>query len=250
MNTSDLRDYRSSASEQERVGNLLGLLPHASGLALDVGARDGYLSIKLADRGLRVTALDLESPCIADSRIRCVQGDVTRLAFADGEFEFVLCAEVLEHLPPRLLQRACSELARVSSRWLLIGVPYRQDLRVGQTTCGHCGRTNPPWGHVNTFDEAVLAALFPQCRVRARHFVGQTRDGTNALATTLLNFAGNPFGTYEQDESCVHCGQSLAAASARSMLQRLATRAGMLIQRGVTRLQPPRAKWIHLLLEK
>ncbi len=32
-------------------------------------------------------------------RVEAVQGDVTALQFADNEFDAILCAEVLEHIP-------------------------------------------------------------------------------------------------------------------------------------------------------
>jgi hypothetical protein len=70
------------------------------------------------------------------------------LGFADDFFDFVLCAEVLEHIPTASLSRACSELGRVSKHYVLIGVPYRQDIRVGRTTCWSCRKKNPPWGHI------------------------------------------------------------------------------------------------------
>jgi len=90
-----------------------------------------------------VTALDLEKPTISHDKIACVQGDIINLDFDDNTFDLVFCAEVLEHIPPHLLERATSELSRVSREFLLIGVPYKQDIRVGRTTCYSCGAKNP-----------------------------------------------------------------------------------------------------------
>lgn len=75
----DLTAYRNSPTEQQRIADLMRLLPQGVVTALDIGARDGYISSKLADRSMRVTALDLEKPQIADSRIQCVKGDITAL---------------------------------------------------------------------------------------------------------------------------------------------------------------------------
>jgi len=103
----DLSEYRDSDREKERLSNLMGILPENIETALDIGARDGFISKLLVERISRVTALDLEQPSIDDQRIHCVQGDVTNLAFADGVFDLVFCAEVIEHLPPNLLGVAC-----------------------------------------------------------------------------------------------------------------------------------------------
>jgi 2-polyprenyl-3-methyl-5-hydroxy-6-metoxy-1,4-benzoquinol methylase len=148
----DLTEYRQKDLEKERTKDLMNLVPSIGGSALDIGARDGHFSKILAERFDDVTALDLKRPCIDYPKVHCVEGDVTCLDFDDNAFDLVLCAEVLEHIPKGLLARACMELGRVVKGYLLIGVPYRQDLRVAQTTCYSCGKTNPPWGHVNRFD--------------------------------------------------------------------------------------------------
>lgn len=248
--TNDLRAYRQRDSERERVADLLSLLPPTATSALDVGARDGHLSMLLADRGLQVTALDLELPQIADPRVRCVKGDATALDFADGAFDVVLCAEVLEHIPTALLGKACEELQRVAGTALLIGVPYRQDIRFGRTTCAGCGRSNPPWGHVNSFDKALLGRLFSSCTVQAETFVGTAEMGTNALAAALMDAAGNPWGTYSQDEPCVHCGASLQRPADHTFGQKLLTRAGDWARRAQAPFHQPHPNWIHQRLVK
>src|SRR5262245_21526446 len=106
----NLLEYRSSSLEQSRIANLMGLIPAGLKSALDVGARDGYLSKKLIERIPEVTALDLDVPVIDDPRIRCVQGDAAKLGFPDGSFDLVFCAEVLEHVPRPALEVVCREL--------------------------------------------------------------------------------------------------------------------------------------------
>jgi ubiquinone/menaquinone biosynthesis C-methylase UbiE len=93
--------------------------------ALDIGARDGHFSKLLTEYFRPVFALDLEKPSIKHKNVECVQGDVTNLDFPDNQFDFVFCAEVLEHIPTNLLEKACFDLSRVSKQYLLIGVPYR-----------------------------------------------------------------------------------------------------------------------------
>jgi len=246
----ELAAYREREIERTRVASLFGLLPPRLHRALDVGTRDGHMARLLADRVDEVTALDLELPRVDHPRIRCVKGDATALEFADNTFDLVVCAEVLEHIPTHLLAAACEELSRVSGKHVLIGVPYRQDLRTDRTTCTECGKTNPPWGHVNSFDEKRLRQLFPTCEVERVDFVGGTREGTNFLSALLMQAAGNPYGTYVQDEPCVHCGATLRAPGARSLGARCLTRAAVTLRR----LQQPwvreRPKWIHILFRK
>ena len=246
----DLFDYRASEREQQRMQDLLNLLPQSGSSALDVGARDGHLSRLLINRFERVVALDIQPIPALPSRVEFVQGDIADLQFQDNEFEAVVCAEVLEHIPPERLPRACSELARVARSSVIVGVPFRQDLRCARTTCVECGGENPPWGHVNSFDNQRLAGLFSGLSVDTVSYVGSSLQRTNALSAALMSFAGNPFGTYGQDEPCIHCGASLKPPPQRSIVQRLATRAATIVDRLQNRFRAPQPNWIHVRFSK
>ena len=246
----EMTAYRASDSEVARIQNLMDLLPDTVGSVLDIGARDGFVSKRMADRCATVVALDLELPVIDDERIQCVQGNITKLAFADSSFDAVLCAEVLEHIPADMLQTACNELGRVTKEYLLIGVPYKQDIRLGRTTCQGCGKVNPPYGHINSFDEIVLNRLFNGFTAVRTSFVGETTARTNFMSAALMNIAGNPFGTYSQDEPCIHCNASLGTPPARNIWQKIATRMAFWGNR-IQQIQDTKhANWIHLLMKK
>lgn len=249
----ELSEYRQSDLEQQRTGDLMravDALDLRGGRALDIGARDGHFSRLLADHVDEVVALDLERPRIEHPRVSCVQGDITGLDFADACFDFILCAEVLEHIPPQQLQSAASELARVCRGYLLVGVPYRQDIRLGRTTCYSCGGKNPPWAHVNSFDRKKLENLFPGCEVESVSFVGEVAERTNFLSAYLLDLAGNPYGTYMQEEACIHCGKALLPPPERTFAQKIFTRLAFLVQRLQRPFVRPHGNWIHILFRK
>src|ERR1041385_1987742 len=131
-------------------------------------------------------------------RVVTTAGDATKLSFADESFDCVFCAEVLEHIPD--VRQACRELARVAKYEVVVGVPYRQDIRIGRTTCRTCGKVNPPWGHLHSFDEHRLTRLFPGLRAVSQSIVGSNGEATNGISTMLMDLAGNPWGTYDQEE--------------------------------------------------
>lgn len=248
--TEDLTAYRASQAEQARIDDLLALMPTSLSKGLDIGARDGYVSKLMTEHCKHVTALDLSLSEITHDQIMCIQGNITKLNFTDDEFDLTLCAEVLEHISPNLLEQACQELTRVTKKWLIIGVPFNQDIRSGSTRCPSCGKTNPPWGHVNSFNENKLRKLFPQMTIEKINFIGTSNNRTNFISHALMEFAGHPFGTYHQNEECVHCGSIIEYTSQRTLSQKLATRVGFIcnsIQNKFTSLQPA---WIHLLLKK
>lgn len=95
---------------------------------LDMGCGGGRHAFALYRQGADVVALDRSASDLADveamfqamreagevplvARARAVRGDAYALPFADGSFDAVVAAEVLEHLPED--ERAMAELVRV-----------------------------------------------------------------------------------------------------------------------------------------
>ena len=245
----DLQKYRASELEKARTADLLRVLPKGRATVLDIGARDGHFSRLLTEHFASVTALDLERPPFVHPGIVTVAGDVTKLDFPDEAFDCVFCAEVLEHIPD--VEKACREIIRVARHEIVIGVPFKQDIRVGRITCGECGKVNPRWGHVNSFDERRLLDLFAGLRLISKSFVGTNREATNPLSAALMDLAGNPWGTYDGDLHCLYCGASLCPPTAERTLG--SKICGGLAQR-IFRVQSlctrPHGNWIHLVLSK
>jgi SAM-dependent methyltransferase len=236
------------AVDQMRLQGLLKLLPVNRHSVLEVGSRHGFVTRALADRFEITTALDLEKPKFEIDGVVNVKGDVQALDFADNSFDCVLCSEVLEHVPD--VAAAAREIARVARHEIVIGVPYRQDTRVGQTTCLHCGRVNPPYGHINRFDENTLRQLFAGVPLIESHYISSNCERTNSLAAWLQTLAANPYGTYDQEESCIGCGSALERPSSQSLARRLCGAAGARLYALQMKLNRPWPTWIHLLLRK
>ena len=241
------RDARPVNREADRAASLLGLVSSRGGLALDLGTRDGHIAKQMAPWFDRVVALDLTAPQVDAPGVMAVAANGAALPFADGVFDTVLCAEVLEHVAPQeTLRKLCREICRVAAREVIIGVPDRQDLRLGRTTCARCGHHNPPWGHVNAFDEPGLLALFEPLIPAAVVHVGQSREVTNALSAALLDYAGNPWGTYHQLESCIACGLPVGSPRDRSLAQRVAAKIAHAANATQQHFSRPNARWLHV----
>jgi SAM-dependent methyltransferase len=117
---------RRSASpdprEREWLARFFSRLP-IGGRVLDLGCGSGApILTKLADRGYRVTGVDLSREQIIQARRRCpgailVQGDMADLAFAPASFAGVVVYDSLWHVPRTEHQRVFASI----SEWLLPG---------------------------------------------------------------------------------------------------------------------------------
>lgn len=243
-----LAGNRNSPTEIARTRDLLDIVPKHLCTVLDIGARDGHFSRLLTEHFDSVTALDLRVPQVDFDHVVAVQGDVTNLSFRDGSFDVVFCTEVLEHIPE--LEKACSEIVRVARNSVVIGVPYEQDTRVGRTTCSRCQKVNPPWGHVNTFNDRKLRLLFPECRVIRRSYVGTTSERTNPLSAWLMDLAGNPWGVYDQDELCIHCGGQISPPPSRPLAKKLIAALAFKLYQLQSPFNPSHPNWIHMVFQK
>ncbi len=243
----DLTAYRNTKSEQDRIRSLLDLIKRPGNSVLDIGSRDGYVANLLTHYFKEVTALDLSMPELNEPRITCLNGNVCSLPFPDNSFDLVFCAEVLEHIPTSLLKDAVTEISRVAKKAVIIGVPYKQDIRFGRTTCLSCGCKNPPWGHVNVFDEAILKKLFADLILEETECIGKNRNRTNDVSKHLMDFAGNPYGTYIQDESCIHCSKRLTKPLYRNILQKICTRLAIILNKIQSYFVQESPNWIHCL---
>ncbi len=237
-----------SALERLRLDRLMALLPKDVISVLEIGARHGVMTQRLAEICDQVTALDLKKPSFDIDGVSTVEGDVQRLQFPDNSFDCVICTEVLEHVPR--FEAGAKELVRVAKNYILLGVPYRQDTRVGRTTCIHCGKISPPFGHLNSFDERKIADLFAGAEISSVEYVSKNRERTNVVSTWLQDFGGNPYGSYDQEESCVHCGRKLHRPEQLSFVRRAAAALGCRLYRIQYVFNRPRPTWILVLFRK
>lgn len=150
------------------------LLPRGlKGPILDAGCGDGRLShdVQAATGVAQVVGLDLSVRRVvragaATEGVRFTSGSIYDLPFRDGAFELVLCTDLLEHLDDP--HAAFRELARVSSRHVLISVPY--SIRIEKTLCPHCGKDYFLYGHQHSFGREGVDAMARAAGARVLRF--------------------------------------------------------------------------------
>ena len=154
-------------AERRRIATiaaLAALCPEAKS-ALDVGCGDGTVLRALAR--IRRPRLHLRVGCDPsrpglrhlDEDARPVRGSSAALPFADRSFDLVLCCDVLEHLPDETAAATVAELRRVTRRYLLLNVPFAEDLGWSMLSCERCGLDYHRDHHVRRYAAEDLIAL-------------------------------------------------------------------------------------------
>lgn len=88
---------------------------------IDVGAGWGA-ALERFNRTNPIVALDLSpqpSDWLSSENVRVVQGDGTRLPFADKEFDVAFSNSVIEHVPPERQTEFASEIRRIAPRYFV-----------------------------------------------------------------------------------------------------------------------------------
>jgi SAM-dependent methyltransferase len=128
-----------------RYGKILALFPELRDPAkavLEVGAGGSGLRNYLPRP---VVSTDLDYAHARSAGAHGVAADATRLPFADGSFDFVLCLDTLEHIAAASRAEAIRELARVGRKKLIIGLPMGAAAAWGDEQYQQflCGRNVP-----------------------------------------------------------------------------------------------------------
>lgn len=244
-------DVWFSAEERERVRAVSALVPADARTIADVGCGNGLFVNGLRDAGGqrfdRIVGVDRSAAALAHVTVARCRARVDALPFRDRSFDLVSAMEVLEHLPVGVFPLALTELSRMARKYLLVAVPYRQDLKASLSRCPSChSRFNADF-HVRSFDEGTLSRLFDGhgFRLLASHRLGTM---TTYLDQSLLT----RFATWIQGRPgmpayaiCPVCGFHDAQALRGERMRRAAsppsvvrTRPGRALRTWIAPLRP------------
>ncbi len=106
-------EFKGNAAENVH-NTVLGLAKGLSGKALDIGAYDGVLAVKLKELGFETSACDIDTSRFDENKlgIKCDKADLNEgLPYPDNSFDLVCLVEVIEHL--KRPYDAVQEISRV-----------------------------------------------------------------------------------------------------------------------------------------
>jgi len=159
LQVGDLEDF-SNTSLMKCIKSFLRSRSHI----LDIGCGNGSWLYTFEKLGLEATGMD-----ISDNRVKFARGhglnailhDITEgWPFHDQDFDVVFANNVIEHIKIGDRVRIIKEAYRVLKNYgyLIIIVPYKEDLKYSMVKCPRCGYAFNWEGHFDTFDKGKLSS--------------------------------------------------------------------------------------------
>lgn len=136
---------------------------------LDVGFGDGSLLKLLAKHSFNAFGIDISEKNIEKLRRETERdrvrvdvrlGDINDIPFPDKDFDIIVVAEVLEHIPD--LNKSIKEISRVLKKdgSVVISVPFGQKIKYER--CVNCHQLTPRDGHLHSFAKDSLSKILLQ----------------------------------------------------------------------------------------
>jgi len=149
-------------SDYKRVSDIMASIPSDVNSILDVGCGGGVFVNGAKAVIKSIVAVDRSRSALNYIEVPCALGDISHLPFKDSSFDLVTCLEVLEHIPLANYSLALSELSRISKKYIIITVPYKENIKSKRVECPKCLCLFHVDHHVRIFDEEKLELLFKE----------------------------------------------------------------------------------------
>lgn len=238
------QDYDSDKSILTKAGDIANLIPHDVQSLLDVGCGNGIITNYLADRIPDVVGVDLSESALREVKAKTVVSSSDQLPFEDNYFDMVFSSQLLEHLPAESLNLTIKHFKRVSNRYILVTVPYKEVLRSRYVKCPACGKEFHAYHHLNTFSRKKMNKLFfPEFEPLGYYTGGNhVRRG----CAPVLKIRQRVFGQYftaERITQCYYCGSNRQEEYGSSIFTKMLNGINALLSR-------PRPFWFGVLYKK
>jgi SAM-dependent methyltransferase len=134
-------DALGDAHNRDRIRKTIDFIPGDVKNLLDVGCGNGIFLNQIMEEGRPMEVFGLDRSHTALKYLKTpnkINGSIDAVPFPDASFDCVTCLEVIEHLPHTIFDKSLKELARVSKKYVIISVPFSEDIEQGYNRCPEC----------------------------------------------------------------------------------------------------------------
>jgi len=194
-------DNLLSKSEQKRINLFLSKIPICNRV-LELGCADGRIidNVK-ADYKI---GIDFVIKPLKNVKAKVYVSNISDLPFDDNSFDVVISSEVLEHLDTKTFHKALKEMNRVSSKYIIISVPYREQLIQLLAQCSNCKKFYHAFLHKRSFSDNDFVEIFPDFKI-VKSFKYGTTSNIPRFLLKLKYITGSYF--IGKNGICPYCGE-------------------------------------------
>jgi SAM-dependent methyltransferase len=206
--------WQQREDDIERAKLAAEWLPSEVSQVLDVGCGNGVYT-NLAESGRFKVGLDTSRVALEHVTAPRLQADASHLPFDDGSFDAGLSMEMLEHLPESIYQVVLSELERIARKYILITVPYNEQIKYNLVVCPRCQHAFHPYHHLRQYLLQDLKTLFsPHYRLdRLTGLVPVKREAFPFLWNVIRVYQHRQGRNFPAMAVCPQCGYTSASRS-------------------------------------
>jgi SAM-dependent methyltransferase len=236
-------NYGRTDDYAERIDTVQRLIPADVSSILDIGCGRGDVInvIQSNNARMRLVGMDVSPDALEYVESPSVLASLPDAPFPDQSFDLVICLEVLEHIDDPYYARSLEEIQRLAGRYILIGVPFKENLLSKQAICVDCNRASHADGHLRAYDDGTAAALFDRFVLEQRVLTGVLQRREPEAASWLRHRIA---GVYHRPEffHCPYCGGKAGSALKFHSPLPLRKFAGLLV-RILRRMKPLEPYW-------
>ncbi len=196
-----------NVSAEQRVPVTLSMFPNGIRSVLDLGCGDGTL-LGIMDETLFKVGIDISYKALRlVKRGNLIQASSEVLPFRRDTFDLLMCTEVLEHLPETLFEATLKEIQKVAKKYILISVPFNEDLAQKEARCANCGQIFHIHLHLRSFNLLRLKKLFDVYKLRKVRFSGPQIRTIPSWVLAIRRQYGHRW-EWDKNVMCPRCGHT------------------------------------------
>lgn len=200
---------RLSESNRERIEKTADMIPGDVNSIADIGCGSG-LFLNYIKKNFEIPNLigvDFSESAMQTVKTTKKVGEISSIPLEDDSYDLVSALEVLEHLDSEVYKKAKEELVRVSKKYILVSVPFSEDLRLENVKCPNCENKFNKSHHKRSFEESTMKKLFEEQGYRYKEIEYISKRNVYFLVTPLMNCWRRLIGHRDlRDTVCPACG--------------------------------------------
>ena len=195
------KKYDNNIREINRAKKTINLIPDDVKSVLDIGCGNGIVT-NMIEKPF-VVGLDFAKIPLQQVKTHKILASIDRLPIKEKKFDLVILTEVLEHLDDETYTKAIKEIKRLKAKYLLITVPFDENVELDLCKCSVCGNLFNPNHHYRKFDDSWFDKVFEEYKLEKIEYGSYGTPPNEKLARLKHRFG--VYG-YSDVAVCNKCG--------------------------------------------